>query len=266
MPVDWFFKLQKRSLSDLQAATSTTEAAARFIKRHDVAPALRLHRLLQHCDILGMDYRQEPFITSVVGAVALSELRLLKYKTRIPVSKGITLYGIMDATASRWSQIAFGEIQPIAVSGRPLYTFATVFAALLSALPPLLVGDMRCKPALAVGTVLRMVAICPMYRLRAPSSIFEAARNTEPGFVETFDTEAVHTVSLSFHTLHIFAILLIKDSGCTLNWYTKQWPTTSACRSPSAQRRVRVCSWKSERELRVIRNICFSSLSMGGGP
>ncbi|KAF3407834.1 putative RNA-dependent RNA polymerase 2 [Talaromyces pinophilus] len=98
VPVDWFFKLQKRCLSDLQAATSTTEAAARFIKRHDVAPALRLHRLLQQCDTIGMDYRQEPFITSVVGAVALSELRLLKYKARIPVSKGITLYGIMDET------------------------------------------------------------------------------------------------------------------------------------------------------------------------
>ncbi|CRG92726.1 hypothetical protein PISL3812_09792 [Talaromyces islandicus] len=98
VPVDWFFKLQKRCISDLHAATATTAAAAKFIKRHDIAPALRLHRLLQHCDFLHMIYREEPFITSVIGALALSELRLLKHKARIPVRKGITLYGIMDET------------------------------------------------------------------------------------------------------------------------------------------------------------------------
>lgn len=98
VPVDWFLKLQKRCLLDLQAATATTEAAAKFIKRHDIAPALRLHRLLQRCHILHMDYREEPFVSSVVGAVAFSELRLLKHKARIPVQKGITLYGIMDET------------------------------------------------------------------------------------------------------------------------------------------------------------------------
>jgi hypothetical protein len=45
-----------------------------------------------------MDFRQDTFLRSIVEIVVLQELRLLKYKARIPVDEGVTLFGVVDET------------------------------------------------------------------------------------------------------------------------------------------------------------------------
>ncbi|KAI9929614.1 hypothetical protein MW887_001088 [Aspergillus wentii] len=95
---DWFFKLQGIRIAELREATATMKNTADFIKGQSAGDSIRLHRLFTECHIRAIDYKTDPFLRLVVEAVVLRELRLLKHKARIPVRKGITLYGIMDET------------------------------------------------------------------------------------------------------------------------------------------------------------------------
>lgn len=95
----WFFKMQGIMLSQLRAVTDSTYNVARFLKQQNVGEALRLHRLFRQLENMGIDYRKDPFLTSVVEASLLRELRLLKHKARIRIGDGgVTLFGIMDET------------------------------------------------------------------------------------------------------------------------------------------------------------------------
>lgn len=47
---------------------------------------------------IGLDYRQDSFMYSVMEMAIVTKLRDIKYRGRIPVKSGHTLYGIMDET------------------------------------------------------------------------------------------------------------------------------------------------------------------------
>lgn len=94
----WFFRMQNVELSRLRAVTSDAYNVAKFLKHQNVGQTMRLHRMISSCEDMGVDYRKDRFLRSVVEAMVLRELRLLKHKARIPVREGITLFGIMDET------------------------------------------------------------------------------------------------------------------------------------------------------------------------
>lgn len=95
---DWFFKLQSTELARLRQITANTHNTARFLKAQSIGASIHLHKLFRQCGLLGIDYKKDVFLRSIVEAAVLQELRLLKHKARIPVKKGITLFGIMDET------------------------------------------------------------------------------------------------------------------------------------------------------------------------
>jgi hypothetical protein len=99
VPDDWFLEEQKKELNRLRRITSTTFNTAAFLKRQRIADHLGLARLIRRLDRLGIDYKQDRFLCSVVEATVLRELRLLKHKARIPIEQGITLFGVVDETA-----------------------------------------------------------------------------------------------------------------------------------------------------------------------
>ncbi|KAL4779082.1 RNA dependent RNA polymerase-domain-containing protein [Aspergillus varians] len=94
----WFFKLQGLRVDQLRKATATTKNTANFIKNQGVGDCVRLYQLFLLFHRLKLNYKEVPFVRAVVEAMVLRELRLLKHKARIPVDKGITLFGIMDET------------------------------------------------------------------------------------------------------------------------------------------------------------------------
>ncbi|KAJ5176900.1 uncharacterized protein N7482_002777 [Penicillium canariense] len=94
----WFFKLQSIQVNHLREITTNVQHTAKYIKRQNMSRCLRLHRLFQQLGLLQIDYKNDSFLRSVVEALVLHELRLLKYKARIPVELGVTLFGIMDET------------------------------------------------------------------------------------------------------------------------------------------------------------------------
>lgn len=94
----WFFRMQNMELSRLREVTADAYNVAKFLRYQNVGDTMRLHRLITLCENMGVDYRKDKFLRSVVEALVLRELRLLKHKARIPIRKGITLFGIMDET------------------------------------------------------------------------------------------------------------------------------------------------------------------------
>ncbi|KAI3400992.1 hypothetical protein diail_697 [Diaporthe ilicicola] len=94
----WFFEMQNMELARLRAVTADTYSVARFLKYQNVGETMRLHRMFSLCENMGVDYRKDGFLRSLIEALVLRELRLLKHKARIPIRKGITLFGIMDET------------------------------------------------------------------------------------------------------------------------------------------------------------------------
>ncbi|KAF2666094.1 RNA-dependent RNA polymerase [Microthyrium microscopicum] len=94
----WFLSLQIAAVDKIREVTCSVRNTADFIKQKDIGESLNLYKLIQHSGSLKANYKSEPFLRRVVEAGILRELRLIKHKARIPVIKGIKLYGIMDET------------------------------------------------------------------------------------------------------------------------------------------------------------------------
>ncbi|KAI0537726.1 RNA dependent RNA polymerase-domain-containing protein [Xylaria digitata] len=96
VPESWFFKAQNRELNRLRKITAVTDNTVVFLKRQKIAEQMGFHQFIRRLQKLGLDYKKDAFLCSVVEAVVLREVRLLKHKSRIPVEQGVTLFGVMD--------------------------------------------------------------------------------------------------------------------------------------------------------------------------
>ena len=93
---EWLFHIQDREVERLCKITSHVDNTTVFLKHQKIAEPIRFSQLIRRLHKLGIDYKRDTFLRSVVEAVVFRELRLLKHKARIPVEKGVTLFGIMD--------------------------------------------------------------------------------------------------------------------------------------------------------------------------
>lgn len=94
----WFLQMQGVALSQLRAVTDSAYNVAQFLQQQNIGEGIRFYRFFRQLANMGIDYRKEPFLCSIVEASLLRELRLLKHKARISIQDGITLFGIMDET------------------------------------------------------------------------------------------------------------------------------------------------------------------------
>ncbi|KAL9480911.1 hypothetical protein ACSS6W_005697 [Trichoderma asperelloides] len=95
---EWFIDQQNKALNLLRNVTTTAANTSAFLKYQLVGTTAGLPRLIRYLSTIGIDYRRERFMKSVVDHTILRELRLLKHKARIPVDMGVTLFGVMDET------------------------------------------------------------------------------------------------------------------------------------------------------------------------
>ncbi|KAJ4152966.1 hypothetical protein LMH87_009481 [Akanthomyces muscarius] len=94
----WFKEMQAKALETLRGVTATAANTCTFLEYQGVGANIRLPRFIRRLHSHGIDYRGDPFLKAIVEYVVLKELRLLKHKARIPVEKGVTLFGVMDET------------------------------------------------------------------------------------------------------------------------------------------------------------------------
>lgn len=94
----WFLHLQQMALNMLRNVTANATNTSVFLEHQAVGVNMGLPKLVKQLDRMGIDYRRDKFLKTAVEHVVLRELRLLKHKARIPVAKGVTLFGVMDET------------------------------------------------------------------------------------------------------------------------------------------------------------------------
>lgn len=94
----WFLDMQNMELTRLRAVTADPYSVADFLRHKKVGEGIRVHRLFRQAANMNIDWRKDSFLPSVVEAMVLRDLRLLKHKARIPISEGVTLFGVMDET------------------------------------------------------------------------------------------------------------------------------------------------------------------------
>ncbi|KAF9874428.1 RNA-dependent RNA polymerase [Colletotrichum karsti] len=94
----FFLRLQKTELDRLRAVTADAYNTGTFLHMQGIGLNCFLPTFVKSLDRYGIDYRRDNFLRTMVESIVLQELRLLKHKARIPVPKGVTLFGIMDET------------------------------------------------------------------------------------------------------------------------------------------------------------------------
>src|SRR6266536_3019081 len=98
VPPRFFLDLQAKEINRLRLITSSTVNAAHFLRTHSIGDKTHLPWFLDKLFRMNLAFQDDNFLTDVVEAAVLIQLRTLKYKARIPVEDGFTLLGVMDET------------------------------------------------------------------------------------------------------------------------------------------------------------------------
>ncbi|OQO01530.1 hypothetical protein B0A48_12565 [Cryoendolithus antarcticus] len=98
VPNDSFIQLQQAAVKALRCMTADSVNTETFLEEASVSKVTQMPDLIGKMGWIGIDYRTDDFLYSVVEMAVVSKLRDVKYRGRIPVPKGFTLYGIMDET------------------------------------------------------------------------------------------------------------------------------------------------------------------------
>ena len=75
VPEAFFFKHQDQELRRLRLITAHTHNTAAFLKRRKVAERAEFPSFLRWLERMGIDYKRDRFMSSVVEAIVLRELR-----------------------------------------------------------------------------------------------------------------------------------------------------------------------------------------------
>jgi len=97
-PPSAFLDLQQNAISTLRHITTHPINAARFLETNTIGVAARMPMLIRSLNAIGMNFRDDRFLRDVVELAALIGVRTIKYRARILVEKGVTLYGTIDET------------------------------------------------------------------------------------------------------------------------------------------------------------------------
>lgn len=91
-----FMDLQRIAVDKLRFMTASAINTSSFLEEVECPRATQMPSLVRQLGQIGLDYHQDSFLYSVVEIAVVTKLRDIKYRGRIPVDSGCTLYGIMD--------------------------------------------------------------------------------------------------------------------------------------------------------------------------
>ncbi|KUJ21239.1 rna-dependent rna polymerase-like protein [Mollisia scopiformis] len=94
----WFLDLQSQEIERLRNITSTAANAAKFLKSQSIGETGSLSWFIKKLTSLGLEFRSDRFLRDVLELSVMMQVRVMKYRARIPVPLGLTLFGVMDET------------------------------------------------------------------------------------------------------------------------------------------------------------------------
>jgi hypothetical protein len=122
---------------------------------------------------IGLSFHADRFLTDIVEVAAMSSLRSLKYRARIPIKKGYLLYGIMDET----NTLRYGEVyiptQEFDTTGKLKRNILVGDRIVITRAPALHPGDVQIVNAVDVpnDSPLRALHNCVVFSQQGPRDL-----------------------------------------------------------------------------------------------
>ncbi|KAL8788930.1 MAG: hypothetical protein Q9213_001453 [Squamulea squamosa] len=159
VPDQSFLNLQAEAVEQLRITTESPINAGYYLQRNDVGKAARLSWLVRKLDYIGMSFSDDGFLRDTLELAVLIQLRKLKYKSRIYVDRGMTVYGIMDET----DYLREGQIYCSVQNEKSALVLTG--AVVISRSPAMHPGDVQCVTAVDVplDSPLRSVHNCVVF-------------------------------------------------------------------------------------------------------
>ncbi|GME35173.1 RNA-dependent RNA polymerase eukaryotic-type [Neofusicoccum parvum] len=98
VPAENFLALEEQMIEQIRRIPRSPLNAAIFLETARVGLSTRMPFLFRVLDELDLSFGGDGFLEHMVEIAVLAKLRDVKYRSRISVEKGVTLYGIMDET------------------------------------------------------------------------------------------------------------------------------------------------------------------------
>lgn len=133
VPSQVFLDLQETATSSLRYMCDSHPINAALFLRRSISQASQISSRISHLVEAGFDYRDDGFLYQIGQLAVVTELRDLKYRGRIPVKDGMTLYGIMDETGYLQKGQVFVVTEQQAVS--PLASASSTYLGNEDAIP-----------------------------------------------------------------------------------------------------------------------------------
>ena len=93
VPYESFEALQKEAVEQLRITTLSPVNASTFLDRNHVSRAAHLPWLIRKLHYIDLDFSEDDFLRNTLELAVLAQLREIKYRSRILVKDGWTLYG-----------------------------------------------------------------------------------------------------------------------------------------------------------------------------
>ncbi|EMD00113.1 hypothetical protein BAUCODRAFT_119665 [Baudoinia panamericana UAMH 10762] len=97
-PTEAVLSLQTREVQKLQCMLESAVNTASLLETMELTKAAKLPDLIDMLDQARLDFRHDRFLTGIAQMAVVHQLRDIKYRGRIHINDGVTLYGIMDET------------------------------------------------------------------------------------------------------------------------------------------------------------------------
>lgn len=129
--------------------------------------------MIQLLYYIGMSFKADRFLTDVVEIAAMTSLRDLKYRARIPLKKGCLLYGIMDETNTLHEGEVYIATQLPDADGEPKHRVLTGDRIVVTRAPALHPGDIQIVKAIDVEDEHELKALrnCIVFSQRGPRDL-----------------------------------------------------------------------------------------------
>jgi hypothetical protein len=133
----------------------------------------KVPRLFELMHQIGLSFHADRFLTDIVEVAAMSSLRSLKYRARIPVAKGFLLYGIMDETNTLREGEVYIATEQYDNSGIKRRSIVVGERIVITRAPALHPGDVQLVTAVNVpeGSPLRALHNCVVFSQQGPRDL-----------------------------------------------------------------------------------------------
>ena len=96
-----FLDLQTKAVETLRITTESAINAGYFLQRNHIGKAARLPWLFRKLHYIGLSFSEDNFLRNALELAIIIQLRELKYRSRILVEEGMTVYGMSSYSIVR---------------------------------------------------------------------------------------------------------------------------------------------------------------------